>query len=472
MKNRNNKKAYLVGIKGVAMTALAIYLKEKGCEVEGSDIADKFSTDEILEKNNITVRKGFSPDNIHKHYDFVIGTGAHGGMTNPEMKKAKLLNLPVFMHGKFLGLEMSGFEGISVAGCHGKTTTSAMVTSLLSHCGLKPSYAIGTASINDLGNSGHFDRGKYLVAEADEYMTCPQTDRTPRFLWQKPKWLILTNIDYDHPDAYKNIDEVKTAYLKFTDNVSEDGMILLCRDNLVIRSIMPGIKRKTVTYGFSSQADYVITKLNYGEGVNFFHLTYKNIDLGEFMIRVPGKHNVLNAAAALVLGNLLGLNWPILRNNIKYFTGTKRRFELIYKSNGILLYDDYAHHPSEIKATLQAAKEWFPEKRIILIFQPHTFSRTKALFEFFVRSFKIADISIITDIYPSAREAEDSSISSKLLVTSANKVRNNSIYLPALSNVLSYLESNIDKNDLLITMGAGDIFLSHNSIIKIIKGIK
>src|SRR3989344_2056514 len=213
-----HKTAYFVGIKGVAMTALAVYFQEKGYEVIGSDVAEKFATDNILKKRNIKVNPGFFPDNINKNYDLVVVTGAHGGMTNIEAEKARKMGLSTYMHGEILGKLMNKKKGISISGCHGKTTTSAIVASLLVHSGFNPSYIVGSASINDLGEAGHYGQGEYFVAEADEYMTCPITNKTPRFMWQKPIIVILTNIDYDHPDAFTNLDQVKETFLNFIHN--------------------------------------------------------------------------------------------------------------------------------------------------------------------------------------------------------------------------------------------------------------
>src|SRR3989344_3807514 len=187
------KQAYLIGIKGVAMTAMAVYLKQKGFKVTGSDVVDAFATDKILRQNKIQVKKGFFKKNISRKYDLVIATGAHGGMTNIEVTTASKLGCQVWMHGKYLGNEMSEKKGIAIAGCHGKTTTSAMIASIMVHAGYDPSYAVGTAYINDLGPAGHYGRGEFFIAEADEYMTCPQTDKTPRFLWMKPHIAVFTN---------------------------------------------------------------------------------------------------------------------------------------------------------------------------------------------------------------------------------------------------------------------------------------
>lgn len=466
------KSAYFVGIKGVAMTALAVYLKEKGYRVTGSDVEDKFATDLVLEKNKVKVVSGFTPLNIKEKYDFVVVTGAHGGMTNPEAIYAQESGLPTFMHGQMLGEMMKENESISIAGCHGKTTTSALTASLLTHAGLDPSYAVGTAYINDLGWGGHYGKGKYFVAEADEYMTCPLTCRTPRFLWQNPKILIITNIDYDHPDAYSNLGDIYEAFLKLVNKLPKGGTLIACLDDKNVRNFLSQVEMETLTYGFSSNADYRIDRFYFGEGASFMSVSYRGVKLGEFMIRVSGRHNLLNALAASISANLSGVSWEKIKNYIKLFTGTKRRLEKIGEVGGVYLYDDYAHHPSEIVATIAGVKSWFPKKRLIVVFQPHTFSRTKALFYQFAKSFKETDLSVITSIYPSAREKADRTIHSGMLVSAANKYKKNVVHASGQKEVIAYLEKNLRSGDVVLTMGAGDIFLWHPEIIKLLKHLR
>jgi UDP-N-acetylmuramate--alanine ligase len=463
------KNIYFIGIKGVAMTALATYFVEKGYSVAGSDTSEKFATDRVLNKYKIKVFKGFSEKNIEKKYEFVVVTGAHGGMTNIEAIKSKEMGIKTYMHGEMLGKVMSSYKGISVAGCHGKTTTSAFIASILSHKGLDPSYAVGSATINDLGPAGHFGRGKYFVAEADEYVTCPKTCAKPRFLWQYPEILCMTNIDYDHPDVYRDIDQIKNEFLKFTENITKNGVLILCRDDKNIQSIIPKIGKKMITYGFSPDSDFRITSSYSGNGACFMKVSAKNINLGEFMIRISGKHNMLNALAASIAANYAGISWSEIKENMKFFTGTKRRFEKISEVKNVLLYDDYAHHPKEIAATISSVRAWYPDYRLILIFQPHTYSRTKALLSEFADSLALSDLAIIPNIYPSAREIVDNSINSKHIVEKILKKKKNSVYLPDMNDVLNYLQKIIQDKDLIMTMGAGDIFLWHDNIIKMLE---
>lgn len=460
--------AYLVGIKGVGMTALAVYLKGSGFDVVGSDVTDVFPTDKILKDQNIKILKGFSSYNINKKYDVVIVTGAHGGMTNPEAEEAQKLQIPTFMHGEYLGQIMNDKFGISIAGCHGKTTTASIIAFLLEKSGFKPSYCIGTAEINNLGPAGHFSRGKYFVAEADEYMTCPKSDPTPRFFWQKPKIAVITNIEYDHPDEFSGIEEVKDTFLKFINKLDRDTLVVACADSIHVTAILPKINKTVITYGFSPRADFGIAHFNFDNGISFMKVKYKNIILDEYMLSIPGKHNLLNSLAGIVVAEQLGISREKIKKNLNLFTGSKRRFEKIGQIGDILLYDDYAHHPSEITATLSAAKSWFPRRRIIVLFQPHTYSRTKVLFSDFAKAFTLSDLALICDIYPSAREKYDSTVNSNMLVVAANKHKKNAQYLKDKQQVITFLEKEVRPGDLVITMGAGDIYLWHDKLQKML----
>lgn len=463
------KQAYFIGIKGVAMTALAVYLKERGYGVSGSDVEDIFPTDKILQKYSIPVKKGFTPKNLTGSYDLVIATGAHGGKTNPEAQEAIRQKFRFLMHGQALGYFMKEHIGISVAGSHGKTTTTSIIASLLVHSGLDPSYAVGTAEINDLGSAGHAGKGHFFVAEADEYMTCPLTDPTPRFLWQNPRIAVITNIEYDHPDAFSDIKDVESAFLHFAQKLPKTGVLVVCLDSDQIRKILPFVSAQIITYGFSPQADYTIENSYFGDDVSFMRVKHQPLHAEEFMLKIPGKHNMLNALAASIAANQAGVGWDMVKENLKIYTGNKRRFEKIGQIGSILLYDDYAHHPSEIAATIQAAKKWFSGRRVVILFQPHTYSRTKTLLSNFAKCFSEADSAVITDIYPSAREKFDSSVSSEMLVIESKKYKNNCTYQAKKEDVLSYLESHITKTDVIITMGAGDIYLWHKDILTMLR---
>ncbi len=450
------------------MTSLCLLLKQVGLKVSGSDLAETFPTDEVLHKYKIPLKIGFQKSNLPANADLVIVTGAHGGLTNIEAVEAKKRGIETLMHGQALGMVMDKATGISIAGCHGKTTTTAMLATILEYGGRNPSYAIGAASINPLGAPGHFGHGEYFIAEADEYLTDPFSDKTPRFLWQNPKVAVVTNIEFDHPDAYANIDQVRSAFTKFSQKVPHSGLLVAGTDNPQVTKMIKTLSLPVATFGFSPQSEYQIKNTRPHDQKTYFHLSHQNIDLGEFILQIPGKHNVLNAAASIIVANFLGLSINKIKDGLHLFLGTKRRFEKIGDFGGVLLYDDYAHHPSEIIATLSAAKDFFAGRRIFVIFQPHTYSRTKALLKDFARAFYALDnITIITDIFPSSREIIDKSYTSEVLVQEILKYKNSAHFLPKKEDVLGFLEKNIRSGDIIFTMGAGDIYQWHQDILKL-----
>ena len=462
---KRTKYIHFVGIKGVGMTPLSIIAKEAGIKVTGSDIADEFITDASLKKAGITPIVGFLNDNI-KNPDLVITTGAHGGFENIEVLSAKQKGIPIITQGEAVGVFMNGdifekrFEGISVTGCHGKTTVTAMIATILKESGLDPSYLIGTGNIPSLNSCGHFGHGKYFIAEADEYATEPSYDKTPKLLWQHPKTAIFTNIELDHPDLFKSVDEIREVFLKFANQLPEDGLLIACGDDPQIQKLISEFTGRVITYGFSPTNNFVIKNVRISGDHTFFWVDTKDTSLGEFMINVVGEHNGLNALGAIIAALECGLSIEKIKEVIKKFTGTKRRFEYVGElSTGAVLFDDYAHHPTEIKKTLRAFSQSFPKSEIVCIFQPHTYSRTKILFDDFLHSFNNASTIILTNIYPSLREKPDPAISSKLLVDALSTYHRDAVFLPKLSDVVEYIKKKrYGRDTVVVTMGAGDVY--------------
>lgn len=456
---------HFVGIKGVGIAPLAIIAKQAGFVVTGSDIEDIFITDIALTKSGITPSVGFSSEHVGDA-SLVITTGAHEGFDNPEVQYAKVKGIQVMTQGEAVGVFMKGqifgrsLQGISVAGSHGKTTTTAMLATILTAAKLDPSYVVGTGGIVPVGLPGHYGKGSYFIAEADEYATEPKNDKTPKFLWQHPKIAVFTNIELDHPDLYTSVDDVRQAFLKFANQLGDDGLVVSCGDDFQVRELIKQFKGKVITYGFSPRNDYRITRVSPSGTSNFFWVETSDISLGEFRISVPGEHNVLNALSALIVASELGLPLESIRRVLPIFLGSKRRLEQVGTLlSGALLYDDYAHHPTEIQKSLSALKKSFPRHKIISIFQPHTFSRTKKLFTEFGRAFTDADIVAISDIYSSLREPFDETISSKDLVEEIEKTGKKTVYLPKLQDVVEYIiQQNFGEDAVVVTMGAGDIY--------------
>lgn len=452
------KRIYFVGIKGVAMTALAILAGETGMVVGGSDTEEDFPTAGELKKNKIKINEDFQAEHVGVFRpDLVIYTGAHGGRDNPQVIEAVRLGVPVLPHGQALGIFMSGKKQISVAGSHGKTTTAAMIATILAHAGLDPSYAIGCGEIFGLGAAGYAGHSNLFVAEADEYMTDPCYDRTPRFAWQNPEILVVINIDFDHPDAYENLAEVKSAFKEFSDTLPRGGHLVLSADDKESECLMDS-KLTVTTVGLTPRSDYRISDIHFSDSRTYFRLTRNGMLIDEFLLQVPGRHNVVNAAMAAVTGNIVGLTWPVIREGLAGFRGTKRRFEKLGEARGVTFYDDYAHHPNEIAATLAAARGWYPGRRLAAVFQPHTYSRTKALLNDFAQSFKNADLVILTDIYASAREKETLGVTGKTLAEATLKYHRRVIYAESPDKILEILKNNCRSDDVVIFMGAGDIY--------------
>lgn len=451
------KRIHFVGIKGVAMTALAVWYKEAGYVVTGSDVTEEFPTDEILAKAKIRVLPDFTARNLSGKIkpDLVIYTGAHGGRDNEEVVQAEALGIPTLPQGKALGQVMADKKQVSIAGSHGKTTTTAMIATILSCAGYDPSWAVGCGEIRGLGLPGHFGKGDIFVAEADEYITDPNHDMTPRFLWQHPDILVVTNVDFDHPDAYESLARVQDAFVSLQKQQKGMKLAIVNADDSASSVLING---NTVTYGLSAKAEYKVMHVRFGDERTFFSLIQNGMPIADFTLKVPGKHNALNAAAAAIACKQIGLSWDQISRGLLAFGGTKRRFELIGQIGDIKVIDDYAHHPQEIMATLAAAREWYPTRRIIAVFQPHTYSRTKALLPEFARAFGNAHEVILTDIYASAREHETLGISGKTLVQEVTKHNPHVHFAPDYDAVHKILTNMMKPTDVVIFMGAGNIY--------------
>jgi len=459
------KRVHFVGIKGVGMTALACCFQDLGIKISGSDVKEVFVTDAILARRKIKWTVGFDERYLADKPDLVITTGAHGGLNNPQVKAARKAGLKVLTHAQALGGLMKEKEGISVCGVGGKTTTSAMIATVLALARKKPSFAIGVASLRPLGDPGCYTGGEQFVTEADEYANSPGVDNRPRFSFQDPKVIVVTNIEYDHPDIYQNFDQTKETFQKFFERLPKTGLLAACADNPHTSEVVKKVAVNRQTYGFSPRADWRIEKVFFGQEQTIFSLSYQGAVIDQIKIKVPGRFNVLNATAVFAVGTFLGLRAETIKNGLASFGGTKRRFELVGEVGKVRLYDDYAHHPGEIKATLAAARKWLPGRRLIAIFQPHTYTRTKALFNEFARAFSQADIVVITDIYASAREKDDLGINSRLLTDETAKYHPRVVYCSGEKEVAAFLKETVKEGDLVFTLGAGNLFLWHQSIL-------
>ena len=448
-----------MGIKGVGMAGLAVIARQMGKTVTGSDVQQEFITDKVLKAQGISVLPDFDPKRV-EGVDLVIATGAHGGKTNIEAQHALELNVPVLMQAEALGLFSKGKKVIAVSGSHGKTTTSAMLAWVLLKAGLDPGFSVGTSEITGLGLAARYGQGDYFVIEADEYMTCPVTDPTPRFLYLKPYITIVTNIEHDHPDRYKTVADVKDAFAQLLKNTSHDGLIIADTDNGHVRDILSRqrLKTRVVTYGEGAGVDEQVTDIAH-EGIST-SWTVKSAGTTSkpYRLHLAGRHNANNATAAVLAAQATGAQTEAIRAALDSFQGLKRRFEHAGERNGVSVYDDYAHHPTEIKATLRAAKESFPGRRIVAIFQAHTYSRTKSLLNEFCRAFGDADEVIIPEIFPSAREKDDLGMTGQALADGIAQTHTTVHFIPTRTEILKYLRTNALAGDVIFTIGAGDVY--------------
>ena len=435
------KKIHFIGIGGIGMSGIAEYLAKKGFEVTGSDFAPGDIT-KRLENFGIKIFAGHSEENITSDINLVVYSAAIK-MDNPELAKALKLKIKSVKRAKMLGEIVNDKYLIAVSGTHGKTSTTAMIAKLLIDCGLDPTIFVGgTIDFLEDGNS-RIGNGEYAVVEADEY------DRS--FLTLKPDVTIVTNIDLDHTDIYKDLDDLKNTFIEFLKNGKNNASIIGFGDDRNIIDVMDLIKNKTCySYGFGKQNEYVIDE-SYLQGTDIkFDINGELIGLS-----VPGKHNVLNAAAAYITGIILDLDKETVIRSLKSFYGVDRRLELKYNKE-IKVYDDYAHHPTEIEYSLYAIKE-IAKSRVITVFQPHTYTRTRDFYEGFAKALKDNDITILVDLYP-AREKPVDGVSTGLIFEKMEFITDNPVYYEkSFDAAIKKLDEVVKTNDTVIFQGAGDI---------------
>lgn len=464
---KNRKHIHFTGIKGVGQAALAICAKEMCINVSGSDVDELFVTDDTLIKAGINWKKGFNIRNVSKTVDLVVTTGAHGGFDNPEVKSAVEKGVDIATYAEAMSDLANTKKIVTVVGVGGKTTTSSMLATLFVNAGIDPSYIVGVGSINPIGLPGHYSKsGKHFICEGDDYVVSPGQDNRAKFLLLNPHIIVVTNIEYDHPDVYPDLNSTLKVFNELFNKISKDGCLVANIDNKNVRKSIKSLKIKTYTFGFSKDADYVISKVKVINGGSSFKVAHENKEV-ILKISVLGEFNILNATAAYIVGVATGLTRQQLVEGISTYKGCRRRFEKVGEFNGALVYDDYAHHPKELKALLSSVKKWYPKKRLVAIFQPHTYSRTKMLFKQFSKAFTDVDVVGFMDIYSSSREKLDKTISSEILAEETRKHSKKSYYTGNHILTLKWLKENIRKGDVLLTIGAGDIFHLHKKLIKL-----
>lgn len=463
------KSCYLIGIKGVGMTALAVYLRQAGFEVEGSDNQNTYMTDEVLKNAQIKVYEGFSVENIKdKKPDYIVISAAYG-YENPEVKEARRQRLNMMYYSEALGMMSANKRVIAVAGIHGKTTTTALIALMLREAGLDPSFLIGAARVASLGTNAQKGEGEYFVLEADEYRQSPQNNQS-KFLDLNPEIAIISSIELDHPDVFLTAEDVYNTFYRFACRIPRRGLIILCLDYPKCRKLHNSlVDRHFETYGFAPDADWQIIDVRADE--KEFCLKHQEKILGPFTLKIPGRHNILNACAAIILAQELNMNDKTIKKVLANFTGVPRRFEKVGSAGDILILDDYAHHPTAIASTLKATRANFPKHKIWCVFQPHTYSRTQALLKEFGQAFQAADKVVISDIYASEREKEGR-ITAQDLAAEIEKNQKAVRYFATQEKIKKYLLDFVKEPAVIITMGAGDIYKLGQDLPALFKGEK
>lgn len=446
MLNTTEQHVHFIGIGGYGMSAIARVMLEMGYTVTGSDVAAQELTEKLAAKG-AKIYIGHTAEQVHGA-DLVVYSTALP-KDNVERVEAEEQGIPILHRSQMLARLLNERIGVAVAGAHGKTTTSSMIALVMEQCGTDPTYIIG-GEIMDIGTNAKAGKGKCVVAEADE------SDGS--FLQYHPSLGVVTNIEADHLENYGgDFGRLKEAYVQFLNQVKADGMAVVCGDDDNIRELLPQLNCTVITYGIEQDCDYSAEQITLGDRYVSFTMKHGAEELGYVELSVPGRHNVYNAMATIIVCLEAGIPFADITRAIKQFHGAKRRFQVLGDSHDILIIDDYAHHPTEIQATIAAAKA--TDKRIIAVFQPQRYSRTFFLLDAFSRAFGEADEVIITDIYSPAGEKQIEGVNSSKLVELIKENSNaGARYLPTKEDVLSDLQNRLQPGDLVLTMGAGDIW--------------
>ncbi|MBR6379643.1 MAG: UDP-N-acetylmuramate--L-alanine ligase [Fibrobacter sp.] len=448
------RRLHMVGIGGAGMSGIAEVLHENGFVVTGSDMGEG-SVIDYLKHLGIRVDSKHEAKNV-EDADLVVYSSAIP-YDNPELVEARARRIPVIRRAEMLGELMRMKYTLAIAGTHGKTTTTSIVGEIWEEAGLDPTIIVGGV-VKGKGSGAKVGKGDYLIAESDEF------DRS--FLSMMPSSAIVTNIDADHLDTYENIDEIKEAFVQFVNKIPFYGQAILCIDDPNVQQIYSKVRKPVITYGFSRQAKYHIDNLRFEKGYPHFEIFNDGVSLGEFQLQIPGRHNVLNATAAVALAMEEGIDVEVARRAVAAFEGVQRRFELIGEKNDILVFDDYAHHPTEATATLQGFRDAFPERRVIVAFQPHLFSRTRDQHDAFGSAFANCDVLLCTDIYP-ARERPIEGVTGALVSDSALAFgHRNARFVGDQMNLLPILKEELRPGDVVVLMGAGNIWKLGQKILE------
>jgi UDP-N-acetylmuramate--alanine ligase len=443
----NIKNIHFVGIGGISMSGLAEIMLNAGYNVTGSDLNSSKIIERLINKG-ATISIPHDSKNVEGS-ELIVYTAAVKN-DNVELIRAVELSIPVIDRAEFLGIIMKKHQyGIAISGCHGKTTTTSMVSLIFKNANLDPTILLG-GELDAIDGNVLVGKSDYFITEACEYFES--------FLKFYPYVGAILNVEEDHLDYFKDIDHIMSAFYKFAKLIPKEGSLVVCADNENAMKVAESADCNLLTYGIEKNADYMASNINYDQfGHPSFAVSFRNNEIGLFSLNIPGKHNILNSLASIAIAINAGIDMEIIKSSLLEFRGTYRRFDIQGTQNNITVIDDYAHHPTEIRATLDAAVQ-FPHKKVWCIFQPHTYSRTKTLFKDFAKAFYKADRVIITDIYSASREKDNGDIHSTDLVASINENSNNAIYIKDFQEIADLIANEAEPGDIVFTMGAGDVF--------------
>ncbi|HET7318780.1 MAG TPA: UDP-N-acetylmuramate--L-alanine ligase [Nitrospirota bacterium] len=447
------KHIHFVGIGGIGMSGIAEVLLNLGYRVSGSDMKESDTT-ERLRRLGGEIAIGHRAENVTTPHVVVISSAVKND--NVEVVAAREKQVPVIPRAEMLAELMRLKYGVAIAGAHGKTTTTSMVATVLAAGGIDPTVVIG-GKLNSLGTNAKLGQGEFLVAEADE------SDGS--FLKLSPTVAVVTTIDAEHLDYYRDIDEIKEAFLTFINKVPFYGVSILCLDQPHIQALIPKVEKRYQTYGMSTQADYQARDLSLRALGSTFRVMYHAEDLGHFELSVPGVHNICNGLAAIAVARELDIDLEVIRKALRAFSGVQRRFQIKGEAGGIIVVDDYGHHPTEVRATLAAAARGL-ERRVVVVFQPHRYTRTQHLLKEFFTAFNQADKLIIMDIY-AAGEKPIPGISGQALYEGIKKFGHKDVtFIPEREKIVEHLLGVLRRGDLMITLGAGDVWKIGEEVVK------
>ncbi len=450
---KKDRRIHFVGIGGIGMSGIAELLLNLRYRVSGSDLKESAAT-ERLRSLGAAVYVGHKAEQVEGADVVVVSSAVRSD--NPEVVAARARNIPVIPRAEMLAELMRMKYGIAVAGSHGKTTTTSLIATVLAEAGMDPTLVIG-GRLNSLGTNARLGTGEFLVAETDE------SDGS--FLLLSPTVAVVTNIDPEHLDHYGQMESLQEAFVRFVNKVPFYGLAVLCLDHPNVRALLPHVRKRTVTYGMARQADVRAEDIRWSGWQSRFRVFRQQEELGEIHLRLPGVHNVSNALAAVAVADELDVDFQVVRRALENFAGIQRRFQIRGQADGVLVVDDYGHHPAEILATLAAARKGW-ERRIVAVFQPHRYTRTQLCFDAFLGAFHDADVLVVLDIYP-AGEKELHGVHASRLAEGIRKQGHKEVhYLGGFAEALDFLLETCREGDLVITLGAGDVVRLGEMLLK------